>query len=92
MTSTFKLLGIKGEENYESLKRIIQKVNKRLLMVFELKEINKVDEILNYQINVIPAMIISNEIIFEFSQHLLDEDEFYSIVSQSLTNKTLALN
>ena len=71
-----RLIGIRGDQNYEFWRRNINQVLQELNMQNSLEEINNINSILDLKVSAIPALIINDTILLEQNNHIPDIQEF----------------
>ena len=75
-----RLIGISGDHYYESWLEKVSKVLQDLRIRYKFEEVNEVDEIISFNIQAIPALIINDAVVIEQNNHMPDIEEFKSSI------------
>jgi thioredoxin family protein len=78
--TNIKLIGISGDCDYESWLEKVSKVLQGLRIRYKFEEVNEVDEIIRFNIQAIPALIIDDAVVIEQNNHMPDIEEFKSSI------------
>ncbi len=83
-----KLIGIRGDKNYESWRTTTRQVLKDLNLQNKLEEVNKVDAIVDFQVSAVPALMINDTILLEQNNHIPDTHEIKNSILNYLNQHT----
>ena len=81
-TQECMLIGISGDRYYESLKHNLMKAVSQFPFPTSIEEVNEVDQILQFDLNAIPAVLWNGEVILEENNRIPDTTEVYSRIQQ----------
>ncbi|MFT5165643.1 MAG: hypothetical protein ACI8P3_000871 [Saprospiraceae bacterium] len=84
-----RLIGISGDQQYESWRVKVSKVLQDLGLGYKLEEVNEVDEIVSYNIRAIPALLIGDTVLIEQHNHVLDFEEIKASILGYLGTRDL---
>ena len=77
-----RLIGIRGDQNYEAWRPLVRKVVDRLKLKDQFEEVNNVDAMLGFGLEAVPALTWGKKILLEQNSHIPDEEEIaFSIVT-----------
>lgn len=89
--NTLKLLGIQGDKKYKAWKEqallamLSSNINAKLV------EVNDVDDIMSYNIESVPALLLNNKLILKQNNHLPDLEEIEDAIFHSLRSDKLRM-
>ncbi|MFT5168599.1 MAG: nucleotide-binding universal stress UspA family protein [Saprospiraceae bacterium] len=86
-----KLVGIRGDEKYESWRRNTKQVLAELKLESRLEEVNQVDAILGFSISAVPALIINNTILLEQNLHIPGVAEIKDVILNYLNQEKMKM-
>jgi nucleotide-binding universal stress UspA family protein len=86
-----KLVGIRGDEKYESWRRATKQVLAELRMESRLEEVNDVDAILDFNISAVPALVVNKTILLEQNQHMPNLKEIKCAIVNYLNQEKMEM-
>lgn len=86
-----KLVGIRGDEKYESWRRNTKQVLAELKLESRLEEVNQVDAILGFSISAVPALIINKTILLEQNKHIPNVAEIKDVILNYLNQEKMEM-
>lgn len=83
---SLKLIGIKGAQRYEHWKRHTLEALESLHFPIVLQEVNDIDQILEYKVGAIPALLINDKVVIEQYDHIPNITEIRSSILQFISS------
>ncbi len=85
------LIGISGDNRYDEMRNNLLEALEEMPYDIHLEEVNEVDQIINYELSAIPALVINDVILIEQNNHIPSREEITGALEDYFSKKMLAM-